>query len=548
MKSMSRLSLVLGILLVVASSVGNSRYPQRHRGNVVESIADPRVATHGPRLHHPFHDRQVEFSGPEQVPGVACVPQAQSLSENDPDRELIPPSPFSFAKRRGSEGVEFSIFKNPLQVWVIDTALAYSTSDTMRHRYEFNGQAKMTMDWAEQWTNNQWANSWRWSYTYDTNGKMLTFLYEEWTNSKWVNFYRATYSYDANGNMLTEVDELWTSGQWVNSWRYTQTYDVNGRLLIYLSERWTNNQWENLWRWTYTCDANGNVIAQLIEVWTNNRWGNSWRSTSTYGANGGMLTELDERWTNEQWVNEERYTYTYDASGNCLTELCEEWSNNQWVNDYHYTWTCDANGNWLTELYERWTNNQWVNTSLSTYTYDANGRMLTGLTEVWTNNQWENSALGVFTYDVHGNMEMGLSENWQGGTWVPWDATFSLLDSAGNYYYWSPAWKVVPRYRHITTEVAQGGSELPTQYALMQNYPNPFNPSTTIEYSLPERASVEIKVLDVLGREVMTLLNEENPAGAYTVRWNADGVASGVYFYRLQAGGFLQTRKLLLLR
>jgi hypothetical protein len=96
--------------------------------------------------------------------------------------------------------------------------------------------------------------------------------------------------------------------------------------------------------------------------------------------------------------------------------------------------------------------------------------------------------------------------------------------------------------------IAQAQRSLPENHALLQNYPNPFNPSTTIEYALPQRAMVEIKVHDVLGREVATLLNEEKPAGAYTVRWNADGVASGVYFYRLQAGDFVDTKKLLLLK
>jgi hypothetical protein len=99
-----------------------------------------------------------------------------------------------------------------------------------------------------------------------------------------------------------------------------------------------------------------------------------------------------------------------------------------------------------------------------------------------------------------------------------------------------------------TTSVAQSSQERPEGFQLFQNYPNPFNPTTTIEYSVPERASVELKVVDVLGRVVTTLLNEEKPAGAYTVRWNADGVASGVYFYRLKAGGFVQTRKMLLVR
>ena len=90
--------------------------------------------------------------------------------------------------------------------------------------------------------------------------------------------------------------------------------------------------------------------------------------------------------------------------------------------------------------------------------------------------------------------------------------------------------------------------DVPRQFTLQQNHPNPFNPGTTIEYSIPQLSTVEIKVLDVLGREVVTLLSEEKPAGAYTVRWNADGVASGVYFYRLQAGGLVQARKMLLVR
>jgi hypothetical protein len=104
--------------------------------------------------------------------------------------------------------------------------------------------------------------------------------------------------------------------------------------------------------------------------------------------------------------------------------------------------------------------------------------------------------------------------------------------------------------RPLSEMIADVESEeqLPSLFALQQNYPNPLNPSTTIEYALPERAFVEIKILDVLGREVATLLNEVKPAGTYTARWDASCVASGVYFYRLQAGSFVQTRKMLLLR
>jgi len=85
-------------------------------------------------------------------------------------------------------------------------------------------------------------------------------------------------------------------------------------------------------------------------------------------------------------------------------------------------------------------------------------------------------------------------------------------------------------------------------YRLEQNYPNPFNPTTNITYVLPKTENVSLKVYDVLGREVATLVNEVKPAGAYTVPFNASNLASGVYFYKLQAGSFVQTKKMMLVK
>ena len=88
----------------------------------------------------------------------------------------------------------------------------------------------------------------------------------------------------------------------------------------------------------------------------------------------------------------------------------------------------------------------------------------------------------------------------------------------------------------------------PGETALLQNSPNPFNPSTTIRYTLARRGNTTLKILDVLGREVATLVNGEEEAGDRSVDWNAAGLASGVYFYRLEAGSFLAVKKLLLLK
>jgi hypothetical protein len=90
------------------------------------------------------------------------------------------------------------------------------------------------------------------------------------------------------------------------------------------------------------------------------------------------------------------------------------------------------------------------------------------------------------------------------------------------------------------------GSEniLPDRFSLEQNYPNPFNPSTKIVYRVDSQQSTVLKVYDALGQEVATLVNEVQGPGTYTVNWNATGFTSGVYFYRLTAGSYVETRKL----
>ena len=105
-----------------------------------------------------------------------------------------------------------------------------------------------------------------------------------------------------------------------------------------------------------------------------------------------------------------------------------------------------------------------------------------------------------------------------------------------------------PVYRRTVTitDVKEGSSELPRDFALLQNYPNPLNPTTTIRYELPRTGSVSLKVFDVLGREVRTLVDEVQDVGSKAIELDATGLASGVYFYRLIAGEFVATKKIIL--
>ena len=90
--------------------------------------------------------------------------------------------------------------------------------------------------------------------------------------------------------------------------------------------------------------------------------------------------------------------------------------------------------------------------------------------------------------------------------------------------------------------------EIPHSIVLDQNYPNPFNPSTTISYEIPGSELVTIKIYDVLGREIETLVNEEKSPGKYKIEFDGSNLSSGIYFYQIKTNGFLKTNKMILLR
>jgi ligand-binding sensor domain-containing protein len=100
----------------------------------------------------------------------------------------------------------------------------------------------------------------------------------------------------------------------------------------------------------------------------------------------------------------------------------------------------------------------------------------------------------------------------------------------------------------MVTAVENNHNNIPNHFELKQNYPNPFNPSTTLSFVIGHSSFVDLKVYDVLGREVATLVNEEKPAGNYQVKFNAANLPSGIYIYKLQAGSLTETKKMILLK
>ncbi len=186
-------------------------------------------------------------------------------------------------------------------------------------------------------------------------------------------------------------------------------------------------------------------------------------------------------------------------------------------------------GNASIEFYAGYST-QWLTGATLKLHISTNGG--TNWTELWTADNdgqpwdWRNKVIDITAYANKQNLKLA----WQ---YVGSDGDIVAIDGI----------KLVGG----TTDVDDENITI-TDYMLFQNYPNPFNPVTIIQYSIPKISKVTLKIYDILGCEISTLINEEKPAGFYKVNWNASSYPSGVYFYKIRAGSFMETRKMILLK
>ncbi len=205
--------------------------------------------------------------------------------------------------------------------------------------------------------------------------------------------------------------------------------------------------------------------------------------------------------------------------------------------------------------------NKWIGTDNGLYKFDGIN---------WTAYNVANLCLPNYIYYISSIVIDGSGNKWigtcggglvkfDGINWTVYNAANSglpnnyiysiAIDSLGNKWIGMDHGGIAIYKKGGVTSVKETANKnTPEAFALFQNYPNPFNPSTNISFNLPEKSYVSIKVFDLLGREVATLAAQTMSAGTHALQWNAGKMPSGVYFYRLKAGTFTQTKKLVLLK
>ena len=310
--------------------------------------------------------------------------------------------------------------------------------------------------------------------------------------------------------------------------------------------------------WTVFNNRNSGLPDNYISLISIDPQGNKWVGTGT-----GLAKFDGASWT----------VYTSNNStlpdGYCVTVVAFDPNSTVWVGSWNGLSKFDGS-RWI--LFNQ-SNSLMPTNSVNAIWIDANGNKwiaTSGGLVKFDGTKWTttispsmlSSGICAVLLDQNGDRWLGNVAGlakYDGISWKIFDDTNSMLpeavitglalDSYGRKWIGMAQCGIaVFREGDVLSNLAEGLSAIPGTYRLLQNYPNPFNPSTTIRFSIPKAGPVSLKIYNLLGEEISTLVSERLQAGTHSVQWNALGIPSGVYFYRLQAGDFTGTKKLLLLR
>lgn len=382
-------------------------------------------------------------------------------------------------------------------------------------------------------------------FAYDANDRVteqLSKIPDPNNAGSWLNSTYTQITYDANGNITETLNQNWNNNAWVNSTRIQHTYSNNLETME-LGQNWdTQNGWVDSYQYLYTYDSSNNLTEEIDQTrdLVNSVWVNTYRYTYTY-SNGNIATEEDQEWVNGQWRNVASFTANYNMQ-NRLAEVIEQDYDtvktmyiNAYRDQYMYYQVSLKDSAYVTSKWDT-TNKVWTEDSQILRFYDSNGNDTKWLYQDWDSGSsaYVDNGQQLYTYDSNMNLSQLDLQTWTGTDWTTFNQTKNFFSST--------------RPDQVPLPVDEGIARIPTRITLSQNYPNPFNPTTQIRYDLNGPTNVRLMVYDIIGRQVATLVNKKQSSGSYIITFNASGLSSGIYFYRLVTDKASITRKMLLLK
>ncbi len=392
-------------------------------------------------------------------------------------------------------------------------------------------------------------------------------LVQYWKNSAFVDSTKNITTIDTTAKIIEMTSIIKIGGVFVNSSKVAISYKTfTSNLIIFSgmsSYNWVSGAWKLGAKITYVFDGsgfltelnteldpgNGIFIMYSKEIHTNNVLGNPIliitqqydgsptlrnyeRTTNTYSANDiDVVTGVKAKWINNSaWRDTNRFDWVWNANHKMLSEENSILSGGgtSSLKNYLYEYTYDGNNNNTVKLSKRWDSpsGSYKEYGRLTWTYSATNRNLTSLNETKSGANYVAVSKNTKVYDILDNLLSDLQENFSASIWTNYSKKL---------------------YTYTMTDIRESIS-LSKEFELFNNYPNPFNPSTIIGYTLKFSSDVNLSVYDILGNNIITLVNRVQKAGHYEVSFDAANLAAGAYFYRIMTPENTITKKMLLIK
>jgi hypothetical protein len=415
----------------------------------------------------------------------------------------------------------------------------------------------------QNWDGEAWQNAQKYTYTFNSFGLPEEYLKQIWDGTIWV--YVDIYFYTYNSNNLNSqiLYQTWDGAVWLNSEMYLKSYGSNNLPTGYIYQTWDSTIWVNSVKTVYTYNSNDDYTEYLYQTWDGAVWVNEYRILFEYDSNHNNTTYTELNWNGTAWVNDYRYIYTYNSNNDYDVYAYQTWNGSTWINDSRWSFTYDSNTNLTLQLSETWMGGGWVNNYRYSYIYDSNNNRTVQTYQTWNGTGWDNSNRYVYTYKNGGSLlltslyQIRVGEVWQNNSLQTRSYDFmDLLSDITNQTWNGTTWVYESRIHHTWENVTDIDDEITElkDFKLFNNYPNPFNPSTVIKYSVPQQSFVKLTIYDALGKKVNEIISGIRDAGVYEENFNATGLSSGVYFYRIEAqsldgkDNFISAKKMIFIK
>ncbi|MCP5064860.1 MAG: T9SS type A sorting domain-containing protein [Ignavibacteriae bacterium] len=391
---------------------------------------------------------------------------------------------------------------------------------------------------------------------FENEYQLVESLEQNWhkNDSVWVNNLKSTYTYDEGQNLLQKEQKEWNDSVWTNSRKWSYAYDDRDNLVKWEDEYWKDSIWEASRTTIYTYNESNDLIVK-----TNNDYSYLYKYNSNH-----VMTEYFELYSfSTGWDTIFTITYDYDQNDYLINQ--HEYEVYGTLNDilrygkiYDKSYWYDEKYN-LTRIYSiSYTPIRYYERLNTTFTYDDYDRVIEKRRNGeyhYHSDSWSEYGHELYSYEKDNLIEEisqgELSDREK--ILYTYDENNNLIEKLVYDTGWSieqPEFKKREKiqYKYSTILKVKSDDNQSQVYELSNNYPNPFNPIAKIDYYVPIKSFITLKVFDVLGNEIKTLVNSSQSVGKYKVEFDGSDLSSGLYFYRLQAGDFVETKKMILMK